>query len=264
VGCLHLMGCSSSRSSDAEIKQRKIADGLQNRLYKVFKHLDDNDDNELDIEELLAACPNYLRKEGLHKQMDCDRTGMIHWNEFTNFMTQLACDDMSAFDDVCIALENRRRCLDIEENRQMIAVLDGLDGHTHEAPLHRAEIIESCAKAIDVIAKPSKCVAAARLVNTLASFCTDPLEKEEFAALVHLVKQYQSGERLRDIGAIVSKEQPVSESRKFRMRQSHQPECQPGFELCDHANQLPGGVSQDQFMAKTTKAKRIKKKKKRV
>ena len=44
------------------------------RLYKVFKHLDDNDDNELDVEELLAACPNYLRgekgREGLHKQMD--------------------------------------------------------------------------------------------------------------------------------------------------------------------------------------------------
>ena len=40
------------------------------RLYKVFKHLDDNDDNELDLEELRAACPNYLRREGLHKQMD--------------------------------------------------------------------------------------------------------------------------------------------------------------------------------------------------
>ena len=43
-----------------------------------------------------------------------DRTGMIHWNEFATFMTQLAYDDMAAFDDVCVALENRRRFIDIE------------------------------------------------------------------------------------------------------------------------------------------------------
>merc|ERR1712166_419604 len=262
AGCLYLMGCSSSRGSTAQTKQQIIIDVLQNRLYQVFKHLDDNDDNELDLEELRAACPNYLRREGLHKQMDSDRSGMIQWNEFSNFMTQLASDDMAAFDDVCVALENRRRFLDIEENKQMLAVLDRLDSHNYQA-LHRVEMIESCARAIDVIVKPSKCVAGARLINTLTTLQTAPFEKAEFSSLVQLVKQYQSGERLREISLIVSKEQPVSESRQFRSPQSHQPECQPGFALCANENQLPGGVSQDQLSqdelrVQAKKQKRVK------
>ena len=53
----------------------------------------------------------------------------------------------------------------------MLAVLDRLDSHNHQA-VHRVELIESCAKAIDVIAKPSKCVAAARMINTLAALRT--------------------------------------------------------------------------------------------